>query len=80
MGGAAIGEVLYRASDLIIDDRASGGERFGRELAAFVVNPMRGLTRIFSVMPGKAQYSDAISEFPNQCRAIVRRTIAYIVG
>ena len=48
VGGAAIGEVLYRASDLIIDDRASGGERFGRELAAFVVNPMRGLTRIFS--------------------------------
>lgn len=48
VGGAAIGEVLYRASDLILDERASGGERFGRELAAFVVDPMRGLTRIFS--------------------------------
>ena len=81
VGGAAIGEVLYRASDLIIDDRASGGERFGRELAAFVVNPMRGLTRIFSGDAWKAQYSRTqFRNSPNQCRAIVRRTIAYIVG
>ena len=48
IGGAAIGEVLYRTSDLIIDDRSSGSERFGRELAVFVVNPMRGLTRIIT--------------------------------
>lgn len=48
IGGTAIGEVLYRASDLIIDERATGFERFGREFAAFVVDPMRGLTRIFS--------------------------------
>lgn len=48
VGGAAIGEVLYRTSDLILDDRSSGGERFGREAAAFVVNPMRGLTRIIT--------------------------------
>ncbi len=46
IGGAAIGEVLYRTSDMITDDRATGGERFGREFAAFLVNPMRGLTRI----------------------------------
>ena len=48
VGGAAIGEVLYRTSDLILDDRSSGGERFGRETAAFIVNPMRGLTRIIT--------------------------------
>lgn len=48
IGGAAIGEVLYRTSDLILDDRCSGGERFGREAAAFLVNPMRGLTRILN--------------------------------
>lgn len=46
VGGAAIGEVLYRASDLMLDDRSAGGERFGRELAAFVINPMRGFTRV----------------------------------
>ena len=48
IGGAAIGEVLYRTSDMITDDRTSGGERFGRELAAFVINPTRGLTRILT--------------------------------
>lgn len=46
IGGAAIGEVLYRTSDVILDDRTTGGERFGRELAAFIVDPMRGFTRI----------------------------------
>ncbi len=48
IGGAAIGEVLYRSSDLVLDDRASGTERFGRELANFVINPARGLTRIIT--------------------------------
>ena len=46
VGGAAIGEVLYRTSDLIIDDRSSGAERVGREVAVFLVSPMRGFTRL----------------------------------
>lgn len=46
IGGAALGEVFYRTSDLILDDRSSGGERFGRELAAFLVDPMKGINRI----------------------------------
>ena len=46
IGGAALGEVFYRASDLVLNDRATGGERIGREVAAFVIDPMRGITRI----------------------------------
>lgn len=46
VGGAALGEVFYRTSDVILDDRSTGWGRFGRELAAFVVDPMRGFTRI----------------------------------
>lgn len=46
IGCAAIGKVLYRTTDLIVDDLTSGGERFGRELATFIVDPMRGITRI----------------------------------
>ena len=46
IGGMALGETLYRTSDLILDDRAVGAERWGREIAAFIVSPMRGLTRI----------------------------------
>lgn len=48
IGGAALGEVFYRSSDLILDDRATGGERFGRELAAFILNPMRGISRVIT--------------------------------
>lgn len=46
IGGAAIGEVLYRTSDLVLDDRTSGFERAGREVAGFIISPMRGITRI----------------------------------
>ncbi|MDE5870539.1 MAG: DUF3943 domain-containing protein [Muribaculaceae bacterium] len=48
IGGAALGEVFYRASDLVLNDRATGGERIGREVAAFLLDPMRGITRIVS--------------------------------
>lgn len=48
VGGAAIGEVLFRTSDLILDDRATGAERAGRELAAFLVSPMRGFNRLIT--------------------------------
>lgn len=48
IGGMALGETFYRTSDLILDDRAVGSERVGREIAAFIVSPMRGLTRILN--------------------------------
>ncbi len=48
IGGAALGEVLYRTSDLILDERSGGSERFGRELAAFLVDPMKGINRIIT--------------------------------
>lgn len=48
IGGMAIGEVCYRMSDIVLDDRATGSERGLREAAAFVISPMRGLTRIIN--------------------------------
>lgn len=48
IGGMCIGEICFRASDAFIDDRARGADRFGRELATFIVSPMRGLTRILT--------------------------------
>lgn len=48
VGGLALGEVLYRTSDLVLDDRQTGSHRFGRELAGFVIAPTRGLSRIIS--------------------------------
>lgn len=46
IGGAVLGETLFRSSDAVLDDRTTGWERFGREAAAFVLSPMRGINRI----------------------------------
>lgn len=46
IGGAVIGETTFRASDAVLDDRATGWQRFGREAAAFIISPMRGFNRI----------------------------------
>lgn len=48
IGGMALGEVAFRTSDLILNDRTVGWERFGREAGAFIVSPMRGLVRIIN--------------------------------
>ena len=44
--GMFLGEVLYRISSNILDDRARGANRFWRELLAGVINPPRALNRI----------------------------------
>lgn len=48
IGGMCIGEVCYRVSDALIDDRATGFDRAGREIAAFIISPMRGVTRLLT--------------------------------
>lgn len=48
IGGMAIGEVCYRISDVMIDDRATGWDRFGHEALVCLISPMRGLTRILT--------------------------------
>ena len=45
-GGMAIGEVLYRTSDLVLNDRSAGAQRVGREIAGFLISPMRGINRL----------------------------------
>jgi hypothetical protein len=46
LGGMAWGEAQFRISNLILDNTKSGFERFLREAAGLVVNPMGGLNRI----------------------------------
>jgi hypothetical protein len=48
IGGIARGEVLYRASSLILDNTKTGGGRITREALAFLTNPVRGLNRVVS--------------------------------
>jgi hypothetical protein len=46
ISGMFLGEVFYRISSNILDDRKRGAERFGRELLAGVINPTRALNRL----------------------------------
>lgn len=45
-GGIFLGEVSYRLSSNILDDRATGGNRVVREIFAGIVDPVRGLNRL----------------------------------
>ncbi len=46
LGGAAVGEALYRTTSMILDNTARGRERVVREVAAGLLNPTRGFTRL----------------------------------
>jgi hypothetical protein len=45
LSGAFLGEILYRISSNILDDRTRGAERVWREILAGIVNPTRALNR-----------------------------------
>lgn len=62
-GGAAIGEVFYRTSSLVLDDSKVGWARFWRELGAGLLNPIRAFNRIvhgdaWRVRPDNGKYHD----------------------
>ncbi|RQW03464.1 DUF3943 domain-containing protein, partial [candidate division KSB1 bacterium] len=46
LGGIALGEVMFRFSEQILDDRAAGSNRVLREIGAAVVNPVGGFNRL----------------------------------
>ncbi|MBR4388085.1 MAG: DUF3943 domain-containing protein [Prevotella sp.] len=48
IGGACIGEITFRISDLFYDDRQVGFNRFLRELGGALFSPMKGLKRILT--------------------------------
>lgn len=48
MGGAAIGEVFFRTSALVLDDSKRGWPRVWREVVGGLLNPIRGLNRLLS--------------------------------
>lgn len=61
LGGAVSGEAAYRLSQMLLDDRARGGERVLRETAAALLNPTQLLTRLLTgdlgaVRPERGDY------------------------
>jgi len=57
LGGMTRGEISYRLATMILDNTASGGERFWRELGAALVNPVGAFTRLVT--------GDMSRDFPN---------------
>jgi len=47
LGGIALGEMTYRLSSKILDERKTGAERVWREIGAFLLAPTRGVNRFF---------------------------------
>lgn len=48
IGGAAIGEVTHRVSDIFFDDTKTGAPRVLREIIGTLLNPVRGVHRMLS--------------------------------
>src|SRR6185436_7078331 len=46
IGGIMVGSFQYGISSEILDNQSRGWGRFGRELAAFIVDPVRGFNRV----------------------------------
>lgn len=66
IGGIYMGEILFRVSELVLDDRTTGWNRFGRESLGFILNPVGGLNRL--VYGTGNDYHP----FPNHVKAPVR--------
>ena len=62
--GIFLGEILYRVSSNVLDDRTSGAERFGRELLAFVIDPARGFNRLFQGKTWKSSSTEVYQKEP----------------
>ena len=53
LGGIYLGEVMFRLSENILDDRARGGQRRTKEILGALINPMGGMNRLFYCELGK---------------------------
>jgi hypothetical protein len=76
VGGTYLGETLFRISSRILDDRARGLERAGRELLGFVLNPAGGLTRLLSGQVFRYQSSPDQTSEPFETTFVIGRTEA----
>jgi hypothetical protein len=68
MGGIALGEALYRSSSAVLSNEATGAGRFGREVAGFFMNPLRGFNRVisgrmFAVAPDPTDPNDRTPDY-----------------
>ncbi len=73
-GGVYYGELFYRLTARILDGRARGLERAGRELVAFLLNPAEGLRRLFKGDMFRYQPAGDEAGHPFETRCVAGRT------
>lgn len=59
LGGIALGEMLYRFSSLVLDNRATGSGRTWREIAVVPMSPVRAVNRAISGQTGRVTENPA---------------------
>lgn len=47
-GGLALGEITFKTTDLLVDNRLRGAERIGREIVIGILSPMRAIHRLIT--------------------------------
>ncbi|MBO7553433.1 MAG: DUF3943 domain-containing protein [Bacteroidaceae bacterium] len=66
MGGIAIGEITHRISNVVLNDRATGFQRFLREATATLIDPMKGFNRIISGQAWRVKHDHYLYHDRNQ--------------
>ena len=64
LNGIALGEILYRISSNILDDRTRGRERMIREISAGIINPVRGINRLLQGKTGTVTNKEVYQKEP----------------
>ncbi|MDB5209258.1 MAG: hypothetical protein JWQ30_85 [Sediminibacterium sp.] len=64
VSGTFFGEILYRLSSNILDDRTRGTERVVREVLAGLVSPMRGFNRLLQKKTGRLTNKEVYQKEP----------------
>lgn len=62
--GICLGEILYRISSNILDDRTTGANRLFREILATIVDPMRGFNRLLQGKTSRSTNKEVYSKEP----------------
>ncbi len=64
VSGSLFGEILYRLTSNILDDRTTGAERFFREFASAILNPGRFISRLVHGELTRATTTDVYQREP----------------
>ncbi len=65
LNGITLGEVLYRLSNMLTDNTATGSNRVLREIGGAILNPVRGFNRLISGETGRL-FPNPVDRKPKQ--------------